>query len=634
MRKQSESILLGILLTAFMVSTIATPKMLVHFTVGGTAGDGGGKAGTTLSAYVTATACWTRTFSWTIEKFVEPDYWEFYPGGSGTSTYTITVTKDEGTDAYFINGTVSVTNGGERATEDLTITIELRDGVSPPNDLIATASVDVSSNPVLDPGETGEYPYTITIPSGDVHTGGTYKITAKVTITNHSGYPGEPFGPSPSNTTTLPSSPTLINNEIHVYDNGGLWTFSSSGSVTYDKIFTCKDKGENVNTATILETGQSASVTVTVTCKIPPEATISGVKFHDVDADGVRDDNEEGLEGWTIQLWKFVDGNWKLVGETTTDSKGYYIFTVTESGHYKVTEVLESGWMQTAPADGCYEFDVALGDIITGLDFGNIKLGSISGAKFYDANVNGVWDSGEPPIKGWKAHLTGTNIRGDTIDVYAFTGADGKFVFKDLLPGTYTVEEVFPSGMWISTTATLFSHELEEGEDYVGPDFGNVCLMQGTGGRTLGFWSNKNGQALITSSDVTELNALNLYKPTGWAYPPFSTSSLSTARTQIKNYLLNATGKDMRWMLSAQLIATKLNVLHGFLSGSTIVYVGSSTYVPSGFISIDEIMENANTALAGTDRAAQEYWKNLLDGLNNNRLPFVCTEPCYPIVYP
>jgi hypothetical protein len=59
-----------------------------------------------------------------------------------------------------------------------------------PNDLIATASVDVSSNPVLDPGETGVYPYTIAIPSGYVHLA-TYKITAHVTITNHSGHLNE-----------------------------------------------------------------------------------------------------------------------------------------------------------------------------------------------------------------------------------------------------------------------------------------------------------------------------------------------------------------------------------------------------------------------------------------------------------
>jgi len=515
-----------------MVSTIATPKMLVHFTVGGTAEDGQGEAGTTLTAYVTATAYWTRTYSWTIVKTVDHSYWELSPGESGTSTYTITVTKDGFTDAYFISGTVTVTNDGDFATENLAITIELFIQVPKRGFVqIATASVDVSSNPVLDPGETGVYPYTITIPSKYVNFKATYKITAHVTITNHGGYPGEPFGPSPSDTTTLPSSPTFINDVIHVDDTYGYsWTFSNSGSVTYDKTFTCEDEGTHVNTATIRETGQSASATVTVKCITSPSATISGVKYYDANLNGERDPDEVGIAGWKIGLYRYdedaMDG--VLVATAYTGSDGSYTFTVTEAGTYRVVEVMPSGmWVQTAPESGYYEITVELG------------------------------------------------------------------------------------------------------QTYTGNDFGNVCLKQGNGGRTLGFWSNKNGQALITYDDISALNTLNnLYKPSEWTYPPF------TDKTQIKNYLLNATGKDMRWMLSAQLIATKLNVLHGFLSNSTIVYVGSSTYVPSGFISIGKIMENANTALDGTDRAEQEYWKNLLDGLNNNRLPFVCPEPCYPIVYP
>jgi hypothetical protein len=155
-------------------------------------------------------------------------------------------------------------------------------------------------------------------------------------------------------------------------------------------------------------------------------------------------------------------------------------------------------------------------------------------------------------------------------------------------------------------------------------------LEQGCGGKTLGFWSNKNGQALITSSDVSALNGLNLYTPSGWSYPPFSTT-LTTAKTQIHDYLLSATATDMRWMLSAQLIATKLNVLHAFLTGSTIVYVDPSTYVPSGFISIGGIIENANAALAlphPAYRSLQEFWKNVLDNLNNNEFDFVCPTPC------
>jgi len=444
------------------------------------------------------------------------------------------VTKDEGTDAYFISGVVYVTNGGGVPTENLAITIELliQDPDTPGGFVsIANAPVDVSSNPVLDPGETGEYPYTITIPSGNVIPGATYKITAHVTITNHSGHLNEAFGPNPSDTTTLPSSPTLINDEINVDDtNGYSWTFSSSGSVTYDKTFTCECEGtyEYVNTATIRETGQSASATVTVVCLTPPSATISGVKYYDANLNGIRDPGEVGIAGWKIELYRYDDYmGWVLVDTAYTGSDGSYTFTVTIAGTYRVVEVMPSGmWVQTAPGSGYYEITVELG------------------------------------------------------------------------------------------------------QTYTGFDFGNICLMQGTGGKTIGFWSNKNGQALITFTDISALNALNLYTPSGWMYPPF------TDKTQIKNYLLSATAKDMRWMLSAQLIATKLNVLHGFLSGSTIVYVGPSSYVPSGFISINEIMENANNALAGTDRAAQGYWKNLLDGLNNNWLPFVCPEPCYPIVYP
>ncbi|MEM2238896.1 MAG: hypothetical protein QXL27_01100 [Candidatus Bathyarchaeia archaeon] len=72
------------------------------------------------------------------------------------------------------------------------------------------------------------------------------------------------------------------------------------------------------------------------------------------------------------------------------------------------------------------------------------------------------------------------------------------------------------------------------------------------------------------------------------------------------------------------------------MGNSTIVYVGLSSYVPTGFIKIGEILDNAYEALSKSNgsRAEQAYWKDLLDGLNNNRFPFVCSEPCYPIVYP
>jgi len=116
---------------------------------------------------------------------------------------------------------------------------------------------------------------------------------------------------------------------IHVDDtNGGSWTFSDSGSVTYDKTFTCEDEGENVNTATIRETGQSDSATVVVTCIKPPQATISGVKYYDANLNGERDADEVGIAGWKIELYMWDEGakDWVYVDTAYTREAGDYIF--------------------------------------------------------------------------------------------------------------------------------------------------------------------------------------------------------------------------------------------------------------------------------------------------------------------
>jgi hypothetical protein len=225
--------------------------------------------GTTLSATVDITPHWNITYHWTIDKTVVPATWELFRGDSGTSMYTITVTKDQGTEQAWVDGQVCVTNGGALATENLTISAELRDGVPPPDDLITTISVDVSGKPVLNSGETHCYPYHIDVPLPP-HAGGTYKVTANVTITNHSGSLGIPSGPNPSASGPFLAVPVVTNGSINVDDtNGGSWLFENSGAVSYDKSFTCDgDKGTHNNTATIRGTDQSDSASVTVNCYV------------------------------------------------------------------------------------------------------------------------------------------------------------------------------------------------------------------------------------------------------------------------------------------------------------------------------------------------------------------------------
>lgn len=234
--------------------------------------------GTTLSANKTATGHYERTFDWTIEKSVIPDVLNLSTGKSGTVEYTITITKEDSTDKFYVAGEICVTNGGDLATENLKIVDEIQYKIgSGQFQTLITFQVDLGAYSVLAPGSSHCYPYKIYItPQPNAK----YRNVAHVTITNHSGYlPGGghctgpdpcPFGPNPKSADfRLPSTPVLINDSITVNDsNGGSWSdINDSQPIVYPKTFTCdEDEGRHDNTATIQETGQSSSASVTVNC--------------------------------------------------------------------------------------------------------------------------------------------------------------------------------------------------------------------------------------------------------------------------------------------------------------------------------------------------------------------------------
>jgi len=164
----------------------------------------------------------------------------------------------------------------------------------------------------------------------------------------------------------------------------------------------------------------------------PPEATISGVKFHDLDADGVRDVGEEGLSDWYIQLFKKVDAEWVSVDAMLTGDAGDYIFTVGTAGHYKIMEVSQDGWRQTAGPD---EFDVVLGHTYTDKDFGNVRQYTLTVVSLYDTpGGGGLYDEGTTAyatldtgtvelvsgekravFTGWTGDASGTGLTSDPI---------------------------------------------------------------------------------------------------------------------------------------------------------------------------------------------------------------------------
>jgi hypothetical protein len=248
----------------------------------------------------------------------------------------------------------------------------------------------------------------------------------------------------------------------------------------------------------------------------------------------------------------------------------------------------------------------------------------ITGYKFYDANVNGVDDS-EPKLADWEIKLyIKNNLSWDYVDTTT-TDQYGDYSFIVVASGEYKVEETVPSG-WIQTAPATgtWIFTVTIGEDTVidSKNFGNVYLINGYGGYTQGYWSNKNGQAKIVDYSPDSIDVVKEI---------YGLDEILSAE-DIKGYLTkNSRAKDMSVMLTTQLIATVLNKATGSWTGDEIVYVATIPnyvdYVPSGFITINNIIDEANTALESGNRVEQTFWKNVCDGLNNNWLQFVSLTP-------
>lgn len=254
-------------------------------------------------------------------------------------------------------------------------------------------------------------------------------------------------------------------------------------------------------------------------------------------------------------------------------------------------------------------------------------LGAVRAFKFYDHNANGRFDNNRDAVQdpgedwlldGWMMTLQSLE---QAVDSTALT-SNGSVIWDGLTPGIdYTVEEGMPlQTNWVHSATIYVGHDgtpvNPAGPLTVEPDettsvlFGNYCTIP-SNGRTLGFWSNKNGQSLIGNDDIAVLIALNLRNADGSHFDP-------ATKTGYRTWLLNGNAVNMAYMLSVQLSAMRLNVLNFFVNGE-------GYYVPAG-MTVNQLIATADAALASdgetfaddpANRADQERLKNWLDELNN-----------------
>jgi hypothetical protein len=275
-----------------------------------------------LTVTKTADTAYTRTHDWSIAKSVDPTEMWLYIDGSGdaTATWTVDVAYEDYEDSgWNVSGDITIENTGTLDAEITSV-----------NDVLAGTSIDVDCGVTfphtLSVGETLTCTY-----SEDGYVEGSNVVTVTTERDEYS-----------ANADIIWGDPTTeINKTVNIEDISDLFGTVALGTVTapnghiftYDKHFVWADYGADNcgsytynNTATIVETGQSASAVlkVNVQCYIYETAYAKGDPATCFIGNGFNN------WGWTNPIGpsEYTWDLWAAAGQCDT-SKGALVGSVT-----------------------------------------------------------------------------------------------------------------------------------------------------------------------------------------------------------------------------------------------------------------------------------------------------------------
>lgn len=234
--------------------------------------------------------------------------------------------------------------------------------------------------------------------------------------------------------------------------------------------------------------------------KLSYQFMLSGIKFEDTYADGVKDSTavDPGLPGWTICITGTgPDGN-PINVCVVTGPGGYWewfspVYTINGGAqpvpiHLEICEVLQDGWHQSYPTPACYALDftpvAGSFDSFENLDFGNWRPIDVTACKVQD--LDGVAGGETVPLPGWEVSLTKEGVIIDT----ELTGEDGCYTWTGLTPGfSYDVHEATKAG-WEALAGTDKVWPWEDA--YSGNSLSYTFVNAPFEGCTPGFWQGGN----------------------------------------------------------------------------------------------------------------------------------------------
>jgi len=555
--------------------------------------------GADLTVTKTATGSYDRLYTWDIDKSLAAGVPTKVVGGTSVEfPYTVTVTKTGYVDSgWTLSGTITVTNPNtwQDITANVTDTLGLGGG--------ATCTVAGGSSVVVPRGGSVRLDYSCTFASKPAYTGDN---TATVTWNAAAAHTA-----AGSAATTVPVELTLdqsTDQTITVSDTqyapATPWTLdylaaadSTPFTYTLTRVAKTGSCETFVNTAKIDQTGEKDSVTATLcggadlTVSKTATASFTRTYLWTIDKRGTSPAATLASSvsvPYTVDVLPngYVDSAWTVTGTITVTNPNTW-----QSVTVSIADALSMSGPTCTVNGGTTTLTLAAGESktvnytctgqpasYTGTNTATVTWDkaaayTASGSATGSAGVTYVMTkevnkaitvtdkvTGSTTVKtlgtvNWSTGITTVNTAGGV------TGAIGGWQFR--YSNTYAV----PTNGCTSyiNTATITQTGQSDAVTV------SVCGPPWIGDGTIGFWSNKNGQAIITGGAYTPTlvgtKYVNVCNVTTWLrqFAPFQDLSATATCAQVGTYVLgvikaaNASGATMNAMLKAQMLAAALN---------------------------------------------------------------------------
>ena len=276
--------------------------------------------------------------------------------------------------------------------------------------------------------------------------------------------------------------------------------------------------------------------------------SIQGRVWHDLDADGLREDGEEGLRA-TLRL---IDSGGPHVTQVRTDEAGDYLIDGNKllPGEYRIQFGTEEGQhasprnvqqgINTLDDSDVRPFDnmtpsirLAGGDPSPVVrDAGYFSFGEFTGQIWDDVNRNGIHDATEIGLREMEVQLLDES---DQLVKSVRSDERGRYVIDDVEPGYYSVRLQNPSGTFISDVPQGIGFDSKTGRTV------EISITSGqTAFRDVGLF----GQTAVTGISGVAWDDLDGNGMRDPAEPGFPNVEVHLLDGELRNVAQTATDQD------------------------------------------------------------------------------------------